>query len=185
MGTKTLRVSLSPSLSSILAGFKKDARAALRNLSMTNYQLSINDFENFYELWRKAAKIKRLWIPPARDYGALVEVFGKKCFCVTINGLAGCLVLMHKGVAYYYYSGALPEGKRLNLPYLVVWEAMKEARKRGCKQWDFEGIYDSRWPSKGWVGFSHFKRSFGGEEFEFPGCFTRWMWPFPLRHKGF
>jgi peptidoglycan pentaglycine glycine transferase (the first glycine) len=66
----------------------------------------------------------------------------------------------------------------LNLPYFIVWEAMKEAKKRGCKIWDFEGIYDARWPNKSWLGFSHFKKSFGGEEIEFPGSFEKWRWPF-------
>jgi len=59
--------------------------------------------------------------------------------------------------------------------YLVVWELMQEAKKRGCKTWDWEGIYDERWPNKGWKGFTHFKKSFGGYEVEFPGSFTRWF----------
>jgi lipid II:glycine glycyltransferase (peptidoglycan interpeptide bridge formation enzyme) len=87
------------------------------------------------------------------------------------------MILMHERVAYYYYAGATKEGNNANLPYLVAWEAMKAAKERGCKVWDWEGIYDSRWPNKGWRGFSHFKRSFGGVEVEYPGCFSLWRWP--------
>src|SRR3989344_254659 len=104
-------------------------------------------------------------------FRALIECFGKKCFCVVVGEEAGAVILTHKKTAYYYYAGS---STKSDLPYLAVWEAMKEAKRRGCTTWDFEGIYDARWPNKGWKGFSHFKKSFGGREVEFPGCFTRW-----------
>jgi lipid II:glycine glycyltransferase (peptidoglycan interpeptide bridge formation enzyme) len=52
---------------------------------------------------------------------------------------------------------------------------MQEAKKRKCKLWDFEGIYDERFPNKDWLGFSHFKKSFGGSEILFPGSVTKWF----------
>lgn len=173
LATKTLRVDLTPSKEKILSSFKKDARYCLRH---AEGKVLLNDFEGFYKLWKKSAGIKKLWTPPEKDYTNLVKAFGKNCFCITIDNLAGALILMHDKVAYYYYAGALPEGKKINLQYLVVWTAMQEAKKNGCKLWDFEGIYDDRWPNKSWLGFSHFKKSFGGTEVSFPGSFTRWGW---------
>jgi lipid II:glycine glycyltransferase (peptidoglycan interpeptide bridge formation enzyme) len=180
LASKTLRVNLTPSLEKILAGFKKDARYCIRKFGMNNAQctIQINEFEKFYEILKKANKTKNLWTSPEKDYWTLVKAFGKNCFCVTVNNLGGCLVLLHNKTAYYYFSGTLPEGKKINLPYVVVWEAMKEAKKRGAEIWDFDGIYDSRWPNPSWKGFTHFKQSFGGVEVEFPGCFTKWRWPF-------
>lgn len=175
LATKTLRISLSPDLSAIFNQFKKDCRYTLRKLQTTNHQIQLNLFDDFYEIWQTSARLKKLWIPPKKDYDSLIRCFGKNCFCITINNLAGALVLIHDSVAYYYYSGALPEGKKLNLPYLVIWECIKESKKRKCKIWDFEGIYDYRWPNRGWLGFSHFKKSFGGYEVSFPGSFTKWF----------
>ncbi|TSC84186.1 MAG: Methicillin resistance protein [Microgenomates group bacterium Gr01-1014_16] len=177
LGTKTLRVDLGQSESKLFNSFKKDCRYTIRKCSMFNIQCSINKFYKFYEIWRKSARRKNLWIPSEKEYKALVECFGKKCFCVIAGDEAGAVILMHDKTAYYYYAGATKEGNEKNLPYLVVWEAMKEARRKGCKIWDFEGVYDFRWPSKSWKGFSHFKKSFGGYEVEFPGCFTKWLWP--------
>ncbi len=154
---------------------KKDARYCLRKVQGSRFKVRENDFGGFYKLWKKAAGIKRLWIPPEKDYRALIKAFGKNVFCVTIDNLAGAVVLVHQKTAYYYYAACLPAGKLLYLPYLVVWECMKEARRRRCKVWDWEGIYDQRWPDKGWRGFTHFKKSFGGYEVEFPGSFTRWF----------
>lgn len=153
---------------------KKDCRYIMRKFSNSNFQFS-NNFQEFYEIFKKSAKRKGLWIQSYKDYSSLINSFGKKCFCISVNGQAGALVLMHDRIAYYYYAGATAEGTKQNLPYLVVRECMKESRKRGCGIWDWEGIYDERWPNKGWRGFTHFKKSFGGYEVEFPGSFTRWF----------
>ena len=178
LGTKTIRLSISPNIDSIISGFKKDARYCVRNAQNSVINIQLNDFEGFYEMWRKANKIKGLWTPPKKDFYSLIESWREKCFCVLINNLAGCVILVHKKTAFYYYSGSLPDGKRANLPYLVIWEAIKEAKKRRALVWDFEGIYDPRWPNNSWKGFSHFKKSFGGEEVEYCGSFTRWRLPF-------
>ena len=154
---------------------KKDARYCLKKALRAQCSVLRNNFDEFYKLWKKAAGIKRLWIPPEKNYWTLINTFGKNAFCITIDNLAGAVVLVHQKIAYYYYAAALPEAKKRLLPYSVVWELMKEARKRGCKVWDWEGIYDERWPNKGWKGFTHFKKSFGGYEVSFPGSFTRWF----------
>lgn len=169
LGTKTLRVDLGQSEKKIFDSFKKDCRYILRKIG--DKETRLNDFGGFYEIWKKSAKRKNLWIPGEKEYKALIESFKKKCFCVVVGEEAGAVILMHKKTAFYYYAGSTVKS---DLPYLVVWEAMKEAKRRGCNIWDFEGVYDSRWPNKGWKGFSHFKKSFGGEEKEFPGCFTKW-----------
>ncbi len=175
--SRTLRVDLTLSTKKIHAQFKKDCRYILRKFSPAkrdNFQFSMN-FQTFYEIWRKSAKRKSLWIPGEREYFNLIECFGKNCFCITINNQAGALILIHDNTAYYYYAGATKEGVSLNLPYLVVWKAMQEAKKRKCKLWDFEGIYDERFPNKDWLGFSHFKKSFGGSEILFPDSVTKWF----------
>jgi len=171
LGTKTLRVDLKLSEEKLLKSFKKDCRYSLRKFQETRNKIQTNEFDKFYGIWRKSARRKNLWIPGEKEYRALIECFGKKCFCVVVGEEAGAVILTHKKTAYYYYAGS---STKSDLPYLAVWEAMKEAKRRGCTTWDFEGIYDARWPNKGWKGFSHFKKSFGGREVEFPGCFTRW-----------
>jgi lipid II:glycine glycyltransferase (peptidoglycan interpeptide bridge formation enzyme) len=170
--SKTQCVDLTPSITAIFAQFMKDCRYVLRKLSTQHSALSTNNFQLFYEVWQKSAKRKGLWIPNQKEYFSLIECFGKKCFCITINNEAGALVLIHDNIAYYYYAGATKEGTKLNLPYLVVWKCMQESKKRKCKLWDFEGIYDERFPNKDWLGFSHFKKSFGGAEIFYPGSTT-------------
>jgi hypothetical protein len=180
LGTKTLRVDLCQPEGKIFQSFKKDARYCINRCTGLQLKPVLNDFSNFYLMWKKSAKRKKLWIPSFTDYQRLVSSFGENAFCITVEDLAGAVILINKGTAFYYYAGGTKTGTRMNVPYFVVWTAMKEARKRGCKIWDFEGIYDTRWPNKGWLGFTHFKKSFGGVEYEFPGSYIKWRWPFQL-----
>ena len=65
-------------------------------------------------------------------------------------------------------------------PYLLHWEALKEAKKRGCQFYDFWGIDHKRWP-----GLTRFKNSFGGEIISYPGSFdfvisSKWYFLYQL-----
>lgn len=175
LASKTLRVDLTLAKEKIFEQFKKDCRYCIRRSQRLAFRVQKDNFEGFYKLWKKAAGIKKLWIPPYKDYLSLIGAFGKNVNCLTVDDQAGALILIYDKTAYYYYAAALPIGKKHYLQYYVVWELMKLAKKLGCKVWDFEGIYDQRWPNKDWKGFSHFKKSFGGEEIEFPGSFTKWL----------
>lgn len=138
LSTRTIRVDLAPDLEKVRSKFKKDCRYCLRKANSSEFMVHRNKFDGFYELWKKAAKIKHLWVPPKWQYEALITSFGDNAFCITIDDLAGAVVLMHDRTAYYYYAACLPAGKLLHLPYLIVWECMKEAKKRGCTIWDFK-----------------------------------------------
>jgi hypothetical protein len=178
LGTKTLRVNLKHATPEIFASFKKDARYCIRQAQNSTENHRMGQVDLFYSIWKKAGKNKGLWIPPEKEYLSLVKRFGKNCLVTTIGESSGCLVLLHKKTAFYYYSAALPEAKKKQLPYLTVWEAMVASKKLGCEIWDFEGTFDPRWPNKGWQGFTHFKKSFGGLDIEYPGSFSKWRWPF-------
>jgi lipid II:glycine glycyltransferase (peptidoglycan interpeptide bridge formation enzyme) len=72
--------------------------------------------------------------------------------------------------AYYWIAGATREGKKLFAPTLLVWEALKVAKRHGMKQFDFVGIWDDRKPTEhhDWLGFTRFKEGFGGTPFYYP-----------------
>lgn len=168
LATKTIRIELNKITP------KKDCRYCIRKANYKN--IEINNFDEFYAIWKKAYKIKKLYLPSRKEYQSIINALGKNAVCLTIDNIAGAVILIHDKTAYYYYAAYLPEAKEKYLPYLTVWKLMQEAKKRGCKFWDFEGIYDERWPNKDWKGFSHFKKSFGGTEISFPGSFTQRGW---------
>ncbi len=92
---------------------------------------------------------------------------------------AGCLLLAHDGVAYYHHAASSPEGRKLLSGYPVLWEAIKLAQGLGCHTFDFEGVYDHRFPkaTRNWEGFTYFKKKFGGKEIEFPAPLVKYYSP--------
>ena len=89
--------------------------------------------------------------------------------------IAGILLLFYNRIVYYWYASSLKIGKKLFATTLLVWEAIKLAKKRGCTIFDFEGISDERFPkaSQSWKGFTKFKEGFGGKKIVYMENFTR------------
>ncbi len=87
------------------------------------------------------------------------------------NKVVGGILLLFIGkLAYYWIAGATKEGKKLFAPTLLVWEALKLSKKRGCRTFDFVGVWDERQPQyfKAWHGFTKFKEGFGGTPLYYP-----------------
>jgi lipid II:glycine glycyltransferase (peptidoglycan interpeptide bridge formation enzyme) len=147
----------------------------------------VPSLSDFISLWHKNAQSRGFWVPIKKEIQALYEAFGKDaCLLLDYHSndlnhrtrlLAGALIIFSNQTAYYFHAASSPEGRKMSAPYLIVWEAIKLAKKRGCKIFDFEGIYDERFPNKSWLGFTHFKKSFGGKEIEYPGCFIKFYNP--------
>lgn len=87
--------------------------------------------------------------------------------------IAGLLIATFKNCGYYWQARNNNYGKNLGAPSLLVFEAFKILRKYGFDFFDFEGIYDPRFPVKSWLGFSHFKQGFGGKILSLPGSFIK------------
>ncbi|MBU1327193.1 peptidoglycan bridge formation glycyltransferase FemA/FemB family protein [Patescibacteria group bacterium] len=84
--------------------------------------------------------------------------------------LGGILLLFWNHVAYYWIACASKHGKKFFTPTFLVWEAIKLAKSRGCKLFDFVGVWDERNTQhyKEWIGFTKFKEGFGGKSLYYP-----------------
>src|SRR4030042_24050 len=138
--------------------------------------IEILDLEKLRQAWRKSVGWRR-YIPSLKNLKNLKRAFTRKALFLTAQSQGkisgGTILLTNNSRAYYYYAFTSKEGRKKLAQYLLVWEAMKLAKKRGCQIFDFEGIYDKRFPVKDWQGFSHLKKSFGGQEIEYPGVFIK------------
>jgi len=195
--TKTLQIDLTQPEKKILTQMKKDARYGIRKAEKEDIKiLRYKNIKKFHQAWKKSVGWRK-YVPSLKTLKRLKKAFGKKAlfFLATIRFfeqsekqgsrrrrgsykpyakmLAGTIILIANDSTYYYYAFTSKEGRQKFAQYLLVWEAIKLAKKQGCKIFDFEGVYDERFPIKAWKGFSHFKRSFGGEEIEYPGVFTK------------
>lgn len=174
--TKTLQIDLTPSLKKIFRQMHKDARYAIKKVEKENMEiLQSEDIEKLHYNWKKSINWRHL-VPSLKSLQSLKKSFGKNAiFLEAVHSnkpVAGTIILMVHKTAYYYYAFTAKEGRKKLAQYLLVWEAIKLAKRLGCRIFDFEGIYDKRFPMKSWQGFSHFKKSFGGKEIEYPGCYV-------------
>jgi lipid II:glycine glycyltransferase (peptidoglycan interpeptide bridge formation enzyme) len=94
--------------------------------------------------------------------------------------LAGILLAVHGRAATYLY-GASSDLKRNLMPaYALQWEAIRIARRRGCRTYDLFGIPPSQDPAQPMHGLYRFKTGFGGRLVSRPGC-----WDFPYRRAAY
>lgn len=169
--TKTIHLDLSPSEKQLIAQMKKDARGAIRKTGSIQ-PIEVSDLEKFYIFWKRSASWNK-WVPPLSWLVALKEAFGNDVLFCEVPNLAGAVFVISENAAYYLFAFTGKAGRKGLAQYKLVWEGIKWAKKRKAKVFDFEGIYDPRFPHPSWKGFSHFKNSFGGYEVEYPGCFVK------------
>ena len=84
------------------------------------------------------------------------------------NIAAASFVIFWLGIGFYHHAASLPEYAKFSLPYLLQWEAIKEAKKRGCVLYDFWGYVNPQTqPNHPWAGPTLFKMGFGGRAHEY------------------
>lgn len=189
--SKTLCLDLTKSKEKLFAGLKKDCRQAIKKTKYfdgkAGYSLSTSyPLEEFRKVWKRAVGWKR-YVPPLDHLNALKEAFGNNCLFLgtglprrSAGAEAGAIFLIGNKAGYYWQAFTDSKGRKAQVQYKIVWEGIFWAKKKGAKVFDFEGIYDPRFPNKSWLGFTHFKKSFGGYEVEYPGAFVKNLLPFKL-----
>ena len=172
--TRTLHLDLTKTKDELTRELKKDARRAIRKNNLVSINnLRLKDIEKFRKAWDEAVSKKR-YVPPLLHLEALKKTFANKAlFLMANDSSAGAIFLIGDKIAYYWQAFSSKEGIKSLAQYKIIWEGILKSKATGAKILDFEGIYDERFPNKSWRGFSHFKKSFGGQEIEYPGVFTK------------
>lgn len=173
--SKTIRVALTRTEQEIFARFTEAKQRAVRRAVKAGVTVrESTDAAAMIRLKNKSAGflgfittagIARLWsILPAKNKTILLA-------CSPDNIVVGAVFLIYcRRIAYYWIAGALPKGKKLFAPTLLVWEAFKTAKKHSMQYFDFVGAWDERIPEKNqeWKGFTKFKEGFGGIPLYYP-----------------
>jgi len=171
--SKTLKIDLTNSKTTIFDNFKKDAKGFVKKNQKLKIINSNNNIDQFRKSWKKSIGLKR-YIPPINNLKSLQKSFKRNSFfALSKTKNSGAIFLIADKTAYYWQAFTNQKGRMNKEQYKVVWEGILWSIKNGAKYFDFEGIYDERFPDKTWLGFTHFKKSFGGEIFQYPGCFIK------------
>jgi lipid II:glycine glycyltransferase (peptidoglycan interpeptide bridge formation enzyme) len=167
--TKTLQIDLRQTEKEIYDNFKSDARAAIKRTK--SLEPLISNTDDFHNAWKKQVK-SRFLLTSKKELEALGKAFGENCLLLQYED-SGAIFLKAENIVYYWKAFTSPQGRADLVQYKIVYEGILWGKKRKAKIFDFEGIYDERFPLKNWKGFTHFKKSFGGKEVSCPGAFIQ------------
>lgn len=169
--TTDIHINLTQTEEEIFNSFSSAKRRAVRRAVKNGITVKeTGDIESFVQIRKKqyfpvgflvTSEMKALWKNFYPKNASLLLAY-----TTTKTPIAGILLLLYDNIAYYWFASALPIGKKLFAPTLLVWEALKLSKKRGYKIFSFEGIYDERFPkaAASWKGFTKFKEGFGGKK---------------------
>ena len=185
--SKTLELDLTKSREEILSQMKKDARLGIKKSGGIDVrEVSTKDLKNFYDNWKASVPLSR-YTPSLNQLLNLKKSFGQNpaLFLTSHNDVGkiiGGAIFTRSShdIAYYWQGFTNSEGRSTLSQYSLVWKGILWAKSQNCKVFDFEGIYDSRFPNKSWLGFTHFKKSFGGNEILYPGAYIKNRLPFNI-----
>ncbi|HOK35466.1 MAG TPA: peptidoglycan bridge formation glycyltransferase FemA/FemB family protein [Candidatus Pacearchaeota archaeon] len=175
----TWKLNILPSEEELLAKMRKTTRYLIRKTSknpdiFVKKSEDLRDIEVYNALTQKVAK-RQDFVPFSSGFiKNEFDTFLKEKETILFLGkykneiAAGALIIFWSGVAFYHQAASNEKYSKFSIPYLIIWEAIKEAKKRGCKCFDFWGYVD---PFKNknhpWAGPTLFKMGFGGEKKEY------------------
>jgi lipid II:glycine glycyltransferase (peptidoglycan interpeptide bridge formation enzyme) len=180
---KTIHIDLSKSEKQLLKEMHHKTRYNIKVARKRGVKIKIpKNIEEFSEFWQECAlKQRGMYLSQKKEITKLYKAFKKSAdlvFAIHSKELVAGILLLHAGkISYYMYAASSNKGNKVFAPSLAVWEALRISKKRNSLNFDFEGIYDKRFPLKSWKGFTRFKKSFGGKEVEYPGAFTKYRFP--------
>jgi len=198
-----------------LAG-KKELRIRSYELGMDNKKIFEEKFEEFWKLVKETSERDKFSSHSKNYYWQMLESlamtdattprpsFAKegstdnvpcsnlqaKLYLAEYDGktIAANIVLYFGDMAVYLHGASSNEYRNLMAPYLLQWQQILDAKKAGCKKYDFWGIAPkfqipnskSQINSKfqipnsklnSWGGITRFKKGFGGEEKNYIGAY--------------
>jgi lipid II:glycine glycyltransferase (peptidoglycan interpeptide bridge formation enzyme) len=174
LATKTIIIDITKSVTELWNNLSENTRRLIKK----NKDVEIKKVkpELFLKYWKTSAKI---WTMSLIELNNIQRILKKKAsfyLCYKNNICqSGLLIVETKDMANYMHTFTTEAGRISGAHFKLVWESILESKEKGLKFYDFEGIFDSRWPQKKWKGFTEFKNKFGGNVIEFPGCFSKWF----------
>lgn len=192
----TTRIDISPPESEIFKSFSENARrnilkARSNKLIVEAVDLSLDKgqvFDEFMGLLTNLVKLKKFYAPSSGEFYKKYQAFKKISYIFFAfnpnqpqKPIAAVWLAKNFQQVSYLHTGITKDGYEKLANYLLVWQSIKFFKKLGCLVYDFEGIYDPRFPKErqSWAKFTEFKKRFHGEIIEFPQswikCYSLWF----------
>lgn len=179
---RTLMIDLNPSEEQILEQMKPKGRYNIKVAQRYGVEIPQTDpregLKDFLKLYAQTRKRDLFEGKDSAYFERLIYVLSQtnnaKFFFAKFNNqiLSGALVLFWGDIATFLFGASSNLHRETMASYLLHWEIIKEAKKKGCKLYDFYGISpDENDLNHPWQGFTNFKKKFGGLEIRYIGAY--------------
>jgi peptidoglycan pentaglycine glycine transferase (the first glycine) len=176
----TLTLDLGYSEADLLTDMKPKGRYNIRLAEKKKVRVDVwkkedgAGFKQFYQILKDTSRRDQFGVHPADYYRNLLETLGAYDGASLYLAyhpekqdvvIGGTIVTFFGDTATYYYGASSHTYRALMAPYLLQWRAIRDAKKRGLRYYDFMGIAGSGggdWDRR-LEGVTRFKEKFGGE----------------------
>lgn len=173
----TTQLDITKSEDEILSNMRKATRYEIKKAQKmgirTEKTTDPKSIEKFYDIQIDTAR-RQKFVPFTLSYlFEQFKVFAENDNALLFNSyfenklLAQAFVIFYGSEAVYHYGTGTDLGRKYPGAYLIQWEAIKEAKQRGIKRYNFWGIAPLEKTSHRFAGISLFKRGFGGKDVEY------------------
>jgi len=170
----TNQLDITKSEADLLANMRKATRYEIRKAEKLGVRVEESTdtqlIETFYNLQMETAK-RQGFVPFSFKFlNEQFKIFSKEGSAILYSSyfenklLAQAFVIFYGEEAVYHYGASAPEGRNYPGAYLIQWQAILEAKKRGMQRYNFWGVAPA---GHRFANLSVFKRGFGGEELEY------------------
>lgn len=172
---RTWVLDLNKSEEEILAGMRKTTRYLIKRADRDRIVIEQRSDKKAFNIFWKIYQItagREQFVPYSLDYvkNEFIE-FNKNNNAVFLFGkvgkkyLASALILFTKHSGFYHQGASIHS--KYPATYRLQWEAIKLAKIRGCKLYNFWGILQKGRTPKDWTGLTLFKTGFGGRQIDY------------------
>ncbi|MEA2097937.1 MAG: peptidoglycan bridge formation glycyltransferase FemA/FemB family protein [Patescibacteria group bacterium] len=163
----------------ILKGMRKTHRNLTRRATKEGVEIiqSANEkyLKEFYDIHLETVK-RHKFIPFSYDYiKNEIDAFRNdnqiSIFSAKYKGeiISSAIIVFYGEQAFYHHGSSSSKYYKIPSSYLNLWEAIKDAKRRGKKRFNFYGIVENK-PKHPWTGLTKFKKGFGGYQEELLHC---------------
>lgn len=173
----THQLNLLPKTDTLIKNMRKTTRYEIHKAEKLgiNITQSTNDSEirNFYRLQLQTAK-RQKFIPFSykflhQQFKTFVKDKQVKLYTASLKGklLTQAFIIFYGQEADYHYSASSELNHKYPGSYLLLWQAIKDAKSKGYKRFNFWGVAPENDHTHRFYGVSVFKRGFRGEDIEY------------------
>ncbi|MCL5113687.1 MAG: peptidoglycan bridge formation glycyltransferase FemA/FemB family protein [Patescibacteria group bacterium] len=161
----------------LLANMRKTTRYEIKKALSLGIEVTatkdLREIRGFYDLQIQTSK-RQKFVPFSYEYlYEQFKVFAQNDTALLYKArmgkklLAQAFVIFYGSEAVYHYGASTDEGRKYPGAYLIQWQAILEAKKRGMTRYNFWGVSPTDKEKHRFHGLSLFKRGFGGEDVEY------------------